>query len=420
MSQTLLLRLPSASDSETEWSITDELGGRAGPRQRGPLTLAAALCDGRRVVAIAPATQVLIAEPVLPPGSGAKLARAVPFALEEQLTEDLADLHFALGRREDREGTPVAVVTRSAMDEWLEMLSSAGIKADAIYVDIDLLPVNPGHTVLWLEGERLAVRRPAAQPFVIELSPIEDALALAGVLRDPEQKTGDSISGGDHALVYLTQDDWARVQAEFERLVDRFASVKIQLLAEGPLSWLARELPRGNAIDLLQGPYALQTSLAGRWREWRLPAYLAAGLLAAHVGVQGLSIWKAKREARQLDSEIAQVFSASMPGQSMNDPLRQMQNRLKSIHGAGPQQFLHSLDTLGRAVSGTPKASIDALSYRDQTMDVKVTAPSSDALGQLSRLVSDNGMHAQIQSSNPVGDGVEGRLQLQSVGGVSR
>jgi general secretion pathway protein L len=419
MPQTLLIRLPSASDAETEWSITDEIGGRAGPRQRGPLALAAPLCDGRRVIAVAPATQVLITEPVLPPGSGAKLARAVPFALEEQLTEDLADLHFALGRREDREGTPVAVVTRSAMDGWLAQLSAAGIKADAMLVDVDLLPQNPGHTVLWLEGERLAVRRPAAPPFVIELAPIEDALALAGVLRDSEQ-SDDSASSGDHALVYLTQEDWTRVQQEFERLVDRFASVKIQLLADGPLSWLARELPRGNFIDLLQGPYALQTSLAGRWREWRLPAYLAAALLAAHVGVQSVSIWKAKRAAKQLDGEIAQVFEASMPGQSMDDPLKQMQQRLKLIRGAGPQQFLHSLDTLGRAVSGTPKSSIEALSYRDQTMDVKVTAPSSDALGQLSRLVSDHGMRAQIQSSNPVGDGVEGRLQVQSVGGSSR
>jgi general secretion pathway protein L len=67
-------------------------------RQRGPLSLAAAVSRSAKVVILAPATQILLAEPELPPGSGAKLARAVPFALEEQLTEDIDDLVFALGK----------------------------------------------------------------------------------------------------------------------------------------------------------------------------------------------------------------------------------------------------------------------------------------------------------------------------------
>jgi general secretion pathway protein L len=71
----------------------------AGPRQRGPLALAAAVGATAKIVVLAPATQVLLAEPDLPPGSGAKLARAVPFALEEQLTEDIDHLYFAIGRR---------------------------------------------------------------------------------------------------------------------------------------------------------------------------------------------------------------------------------------------------------------------------------------------------------------------------------
>ena len=63
------------------------------------------------MIALAPATQVLLAEPVLPPGSGVKLVRAVPFALEEQLTEDIDQLYFAVGRRTARGGTSVAVVS---------------------------------------------------------------------------------------------------------------------------------------------------------------------------------------------------------------------------------------------------------------------------------------------------------------------
>ena len=85
MATTLLLRMPPPASDETEWLVVDEGGMRSGPRQRGPLSLAAAVAQSHRVVALVPATDVMLVEPELPPGSGAKLARAVPFALEELL-----------------------------------------------------------------------------------------------------------------------------------------------------------------------------------------------------------------------------------------------------------------------------------------------------------------------------------------------
>src|ERR1700675_3153652 len=108
MAHTLLLRLPAPGQEDTEWLTIDEAGEPATARQRGPLSLAAAVGRSAKVVGIAPATQILLAEPELPPGSGVKLARAVPFALEEQLTEDIDQLSFAIGRPRPRGGTDSA------------------------------------------------------------------------------------------------------------------------------------------------------------------------------------------------------------------------------------------------------------------------------------------------------------------------
>src|SRR6202140_567070 len=99
MAHTLLLRLPATGQEDTEWLTIDDAGEPATARQRGPLSLAAAVGRMAKVILIAPATQILLAEPELPPGSGTRLARAVPFALEEQLTEDVDHLSFAIGRR---------------------------------------------------------------------------------------------------------------------------------------------------------------------------------------------------------------------------------------------------------------------------------------------------------------------------------
>src|ERR1700731_314752 len=111
MPQTLLLRLPSPGQEETEWLTIDDTGESETTRQRGSLTLAAAVSRNGKVVALAPATQTLLAEPELPPGRGDKLARAVPFALEPVLTEDIPPLVFAPGGPRPAGPTPVAAVS---------------------------------------------------------------------------------------------------------------------------------------------------------------------------------------------------------------------------------------------------------------------------------------------------------------------
>jgi len=412
MPQTLLLRLPSPGQEETEWLAMDDAGESETTRQRGSLTLAAAVSRNGKVVALAPATQVLLAEPELPPGAGLKLARAVPFALEEQLTEDIDQLSFAIGRRRVNGTTPVAVVSRTVLQGWLSDLTAAGLEPLAIYPDISLMPENPTQTVLWLEGGRLAVRRPGALPFAVELSPVSEALVVAGVIPDPldtAPKVPESV------VLYVTREDWAHAQRGFEDLAEKFESLKVQLLADGPLPWLARGVAGTEAVNLLQGEFARGTDFGARWRQWRTAALLAVGLLVVHVTAQSLQIRQAKHEEAALDGQIANIFAAAMPAEVMQDPRRQMQARLDRIRksGTSPEDFLRSLKALSGAVAVVPKTEIEAFSYRENSLDLKVTAPSLAAISQLSQLIGKQGMTAEIQSSTPLANGVEAHIQLR-------
>jgi general secretion pathway protein L len=416
MPQTLLLRLPPPGQEETEWLV---LGGDAADsaptRQRGSLSLAAAVFRAGNVVALAPSAQILLAEPQLPPGSGVKLARAVPFAMEEQLTEDIDQLSFATGRRRPTGGTPAAAVSRAVLQGWLADLAAAGLEPVSMYPDISLMPENPGQTVLWLEKGRLAVRRPGALPFAVELSPVSEALVVAGVIADPLD-TGSQPKIPESALLYATREDWARVQDEFEPLAEKFESLKVQLLPDGPLPWLARGLDDSSAVNLLQGEFARTTDLGARWRRWRTAAMLGAALLSVHLVAEALQIRQARREAAVLDEQIANVFSYAMPGEPMQNPRRQMQGLLERIHqtGAGPEEFLNALKVLTNTLPGAPKSEIEALSFRQNLLDLKVTAPSLGSLSQLSQLISKQGKSAEIESSRQVAGGVEAQIQMRS------
>lgn len=422
MANTLLLRMPASGQDETEWLLVDESGERAGPRQRGPLSLASTIAQRHRLAVLAPATDVMLAEPELPPGSGAKLARAVPFAMEELVTDDIETLHFAIGKRSSQGTTAVAVVSRALMDRWQSDLAAAGLAPAAMHVDASLLPQNPGQTVLWLEGNRLSLRRASGSPVTIEVSPIEEALLSVGLISEPGSgQDGDSTQPGqgDSVLLYCTPEDWSRVQGEFDRLHERFASLKVQLLPEGPLPWLGREFPHTDAINLLQGNYVAHEVQTSNWRRWRMAALLAAGLLGTHVTAESLALHRANTQNRELRSRIEQIFSQSMPGERPVNPRRQMQERLQQIHGAsgGPQHFLRALRSLALAATAQPGIHVDAMSFRDGTLDLKLTAPGVGDLAQLAQRISKDGMSAELQSSNPVAKGIEGRMQIRESGG---
>ena len=82
MSETLVIRLRAAEDAPASWLIVDSNGAASGAVQSGPVADALNLSVGRRVVLLLPGSEVTLARPELPVRGAAKLAQAVPFALE--------------------------------------------------------------------------------------------------------------------------------------------------------------------------------------------------------------------------------------------------------------------------------------------------------------------------------------------------
>src|SRR5207244_5219205 len=146
MADWLLLRLPRVPDEPASWLVVDARGTPVGPLESGPLAAAATRTAGRRVWVIVPGTDVLLAEPEVPVKAGLKLQQLVPYALEEQLADNIEDLHFAIGKRaSDSIRAPVAVVARALLDEWLATLRSSGIEPEA---DRKSTRLNSSHQII--------------------------------------------------------------------------------------------------------------------------------------------------------------------------------------------------------------------------------------------------------------------------------
>src|SRR5690606_18535254 len=75
--------------------------------------------------------------------SHTRLMQAIPFAMEEQINDELDQLHFAAGQFTPNEPSPVAVVARAKMSEWLDMLQAWQVTADEIIPAIFVVPCLP-------------------------------------------------------------------------------------------------------------------------------------------------------------------------------------------------------------------------------------------------------------------------------------
>src|ERR1700743_2452274 len=176
MAEWLLLRFPRSAEQPPAWMVVDARGNPTGVPQSGPLSLAAPRAVGRRICLLVPGTDVLLTEPEVPMKAGTKLQQVVPFALEEQLADDIDDLHFAMGKRAaDSSRMPVAVITRALMDEWLTSLRSQGLEPESLYTESDLLPQNPGQAVALMEEDVIIVRPPVGSPVTLPVEALGDA-----------------------------------------------------------------------------------------------------------------------------------------------------------------------------------------------------------------------------------------------------
>lgn len=417
MSETLVIRLPAAADDAAAWVVTDAQGQRLAGMQRGPLSLASAMVSNRRVVALVSGSDVLLTEPELPVRGGSRLQQVVPFALEDSLADDVESMHFAVGKRTGRPGTPVAAVAGERMRAWTGQIADAGLRVDALYADTSLLPANPGQIVVALEGSLVRVRRPDAMPVTLPGNPLADALTIAGAL-DPDP----AIASTQHLLVYAPQSEWPAWQAETEALVERCATLRVQILPDGLLPLLAQQLASETAgdepINLLQGPFGRQTGFSANWSVWRTAAVLAGVLLVTHLAAEGLELWRLKSAEKRNAVAIEQVFHQALPeARNVTNPRQQMEGRLGLGRSSGTKAgLLESLGALGGAMTQVPSTSLSSMSYRDTILDLKLSAPDVASLDQITKLVTQRGFTASLEGTNQQGAQFEGRLQIRGGG----
>jgi general secretion pathway protein L len=413
MNDWLLVRLPSGADDVPTWAAADAAGAllplpASDTAEGSPAVVAA----GRRVALLVPAADVTLFAPPLPAGNEARLQQLAPFALEEQVSQDVELLHFAVGMRDGQSGqVPVAVVDRDRMQKWLAQAADLGLEPRAMYAESDLAPLLPGHVTLLFTDGQLLLRDDRTHPMAL---PADDPELALTALLGAERQLADT-----HLAVYASPEDWPRLEAGIESLRERVASLKVQLFAGGVLGLYAQGIASTAPVNLMQGEFKVQTKSGNAWLRWRTAAALLAGLLILHAAGTLWELRQLRQASAELDESIARVYGTIFPGQQLGPaPRLALEARLQQVAGAdSPRgELMPLLAALAAARANVPVAALDSLTYKPGTLQLKLSAPDAATLEQFSQALRAGGYGAQVTSGNAREGMFEGQIDMTAAG----
>lgn len=349
-----------------------------------------------RVVFAAPGSAIRLLELEVQPEERRHLAAALPFMLEDSLSEDVESLHFArVLLDKDRYG--VAIVAREQMSLWIETLKQVSTRLPWIPEPL-LLPWIDGEWTLLIEEESVLVRFGRCEGTRIERSLLPTLLSAVQSEAMP-------------ARVVVYGDD---------EVADRMA---LPAGLAAPVEWRRGGLAtamllsdtRGPTPDLLQGDFAPQFPYARWWSQWRALAALLLVALVLHL----LSGWSDYRrledENLALRADIQSLYRSINPRGAIADVEKQLSRQLDELRGGeAGQSFTALLVPLARLMAEREGMALASLNYnqRNGQLRLNLLAPSFAEVEDLRSALTEAGFETTLENSSRSGGQVRARLRL--------
>ena len=396
------------ADAEASWLGAPDASGNV-VVVRGALSDAAPLAAGAQVVVLIPSSRLLFTHAKVPTQNRQKLLKALPYALEDQLAEDVDDLHFALGARGIDGDMSIVVVSREQMGVWQEQLRTAGINSDYLIPDALSLPIQDQAWTVFLESNLALVRTGEAQGFASELDNLPAFLGFS--VAEAGDATAATIDLWDNGATYSSQLTEVVKNAEI-----RVHDESIDLL-----TLVAREFDPRFAFNLLQGDYSRKEQWGKRWRPWRVAASLATVWVVLQLAMNISENVSLSRQNDELRAQVNRTYKEAFPeAKNVVNPKVQMQRKLAELQGGSKSGvgagFLVLVATTGSALKATPGVNLRSVRYKNGELDVEIDVPSLQTLDQVKQLLgSQRGLAVELQSAASKDSKVEGRLHIKSV-----
>ena len=386
-----------------KWIKLDSEGNPITRGAEARLEQVSSVTQNAHVIVLLPLQQMLLSIVNTRARKSKHLQKAIPFALEDEVADDIENLHFALGRRYGENDYPVAVIEKVTLDSVLETLASAGVYPDILTADVFALPFREGSWTILVEDDRALVRTSKFQGFTIDLHNLQQMLTSS--LRQAEITPSE-------LNIYRCDSPQSGVKS--------FTfPINTNELDDCPPGLFADGLDENECINLLQGSYQKKDKKHRQFAPWKI----AAILFGVWVGLSMVSVLidhaRFSKEEKRLDAQIEQELRQTFPdiqnvtaGNARIKMEARLRNFIADTTSNSYAGFMELLALSGESMQQAGNITINTMNYRDGKLNVNINSPDVQALDKVKQLLKTKNYFADIQSANTQGAIIEAQLVI--------
>ncbi len=365
MNEFLIVRLSSNKASPVQWLAWSEQQNEVIASGEIPnwdaMAELANYAQLRSVILLISSQDVINHNVEVPPGGARQFEHMLPYLLEDELAQDVDELHFAVIGKQAGEATVCAVEKRWFHD-CLTYLSSCGLAVKQVMPDAFALPTVEGISAVEIADHWLMKKSPQQAIGV-------DASWL------PIIASSDWVKDGDEYLplyAYSPLPEMALNEGQEWQNVEPV--LVMQLLAQGAIA---------SKVNLLTGEFKPKSSLGRYWKIWQKTAIAAGVLLLVSLGNNWLQLRNYQAQADQYRDESERIFR-SVSGKNRIPTVsylkREMESQVNLLSGGGSQTdtVLNWWMKLPEALKTVKDLSIISIKYDSGRQEVQMEAKSKD------------------------------------------
>lgn len=330
------------------------------------------------------------------------LSKIIPYELEDDLTEEVEDLHFAYGVIGEEAG--VAAYTQlDDLQQCLNAFSEAGLSVNHCVPEPLLIERFENGWAIRLD-DYLHVHYGEGLGFSVDVSLAKAALASLSNQSQPE-----------HVLL-LAED-----QTQLEALRQLLPLDLTQHLVEEQIDtkivdgWESLALNNVHELELRQGQFAPQLPIATWWKDWRGVAIMTSIAVAIFLGLNIAQMQINKAQDLRVRQEMVQVYRQVIPQGATTNMEKILEQRLDAYQNTSSGgSVVAMLAKVAPMLAKKEEINLQNLRYDDQrgTMDLTLTAKSSSDAIELSDAIQGTGLSAKLAGVTDIGDEQQVRMTI--------
>ena len=413
MSETLLIHYNIEHTHQATWALCNDAGELSGKISSGALDELSEAAANHRTVVLLNSQCLHINQLQLPTQNLQKMLKAVPYAIEEFIAEDIENFHFVVAKNKHNSLMAVVGIDKITLQNIIQIFQQANITLEKIIPDVLCLAANGQQWVClnYLDTSYLQTDTLNGMALSHDVLPYIISNKLQDETQDPPEKI----------LLFTEQENTAAFdQLQLDNLGNGEKLEKIDIVYnKHPLVVFCGHYKQALPLNLLQNEFKNKRKSSAIWQHWRLAASLAAIWLVLNLALTSFQYTQIKSANNITKAKIEQVYKKAFPkSQKIINPRVQMEQKLKKLKsgtGSSNKGLIFLLaESFGTLSSDKINITLQSLTFRNNRMDIGLDSNNLQAIENLNKnLNSNNKIKSEIVSSSSEKDKVKGNLRIE-------